>query len=69
MTDEVGRLVLRNNYLQTLALSLAQRRGAGRYRLRAAPHAALERRAGSTAQSSSCPTTPALAERARAASR
>ena len=28
MTDEVGALVLRNNYLQTLALSLAQRRGA-----------------------------------------
>lgn len=27
MTDEVGHLVLRNNYLQTLALSLAQRRG------------------------------------------
>ena len=27
MTDEVGRLVLRNNYLQTLALSLSQRRG------------------------------------------
>ena len=27
MTDEVGALVLRNNYLQTLALSLAQRRG------------------------------------------
>ena len=27
MTDEVGDLVLRNNYLQTLALSLAQRRG------------------------------------------
>ncbi|MBV9348812.1 MAG: NAD-glutamate dehydrogenase [Pseudolabrys sp.] len=27
MTDEVGRLVLRNNYLQSLALSLAQRRG------------------------------------------
>jgi glutamate dehydrogenase len=27
MTEEVGRLVLRNNYLQTLALSLAQRRG------------------------------------------
>ncbi|MCK0198486.1 NAD-glutamate dehydrogenase [Ancylobacter sp. 6x-1] len=26
MTDEVARLVLRNNYLQTLALSLAQRR-------------------------------------------
>jgi glutamate dehydrogenase len=29
MTDEVARLVLRNNYLQPLALSLAERRGAG----------------------------------------
>jgi glutamate dehydrogenase len=29
MTDEVAALVLRNNYLQTLALSLAERRGAG----------------------------------------
>ncbi len=27
MTDEVAQLVLRNNYLQTLALSLAERRG------------------------------------------
>jgi glutamate dehydrogenase len=27
MTDEVARVVLRNNYQQTLALSLAQRRG------------------------------------------
>ena len=27
LTDEVGSLVLRNNYLQTLALSLSQRRG------------------------------------------
>jgi glutamate dehydrogenase len=27
MTDDVGRLVLRNNYLQSLALSLADRRG------------------------------------------
>ena len=27
LTDEVGRLVLRNNYQQTLALSLAERRG------------------------------------------
>ena len=27
MTDEVGVLVLRNNYLQTLALSLAERKG------------------------------------------
>ncbi len=29
MTDEVGTLVLRNNYLQTLALSLAERKGVG----------------------------------------
>jgi glutamate dehydrogenase len=29
MTDEVGRLVLRNNYLQTLSISLAERRGVG----------------------------------------
>ena len=29
MTDEVADLVLRNNYLQTLSLSLSQRRGAG----------------------------------------
>ena len=28
MTDDVARLVLRNNYLQSLALSLAERRGA-----------------------------------------
>ena len=27
MTDDVAALVLRNNYLQTLALSLAERRG------------------------------------------
>ena len=27
MTDEVAELVLRNNYLQTLALSLAERSG------------------------------------------
>jgi glutamate dehydrogenase len=27
MTEEVGRLVLRNNYLQTLAISLSERRG------------------------------------------
>src|SRR5262249_1362626 len=27
MTDEVAQLVLRNNYLQTLAISLAERRG------------------------------------------
>jgi glutamate dehydrogenase len=29
MTDEVARLVLRNNYLQSLAISLSERRGVG----------------------------------------
>ena len=29
MTDDVAKLVLRNNYLQTLALSLSERRGVG----------------------------------------
>jgi len=29
MTDDVARLVLRNNYLQSLAISLSQRRGTG----------------------------------------
>ncbi|MBF9232950.1 NAD-glutamate dehydrogenase [Microvirga alba] len=29
MTNDVGKLVLRNNYLQTLALSLSERRGTG----------------------------------------
>ena len=36
MTDEVARLVLRNNYQQTLAISLAQRRGSGGPRFPAA---------------------------------
>ena len=36
MTDEVARLVLRNNYWQTLALSLAERHGT---RLRASDRA------------------------------
>ena len=35
MTDEVGTLVLRNNYLQTLALSLVERKGVAENRL---PH-------------------------------
>ncbi len=35
MTDEVAALVLRNNYLQTLALSLAERARPGGSRLRA----------------------------------
>ncbi len=39
MTEEVGRLVLRNNYQQTLALSLGAAARAGRSRLPAAPDA------------------------------
>ena len=66
MTDEVAALVLRNNYLQTLALSLSEQRGLARSRLRAPADAhARRRRAGSTARSNTCPTTAALAERAR----
>ena len=58
MTDEVARLVLRNNYQQTLALSLAQRRGLEdlgfQQRLMQTLEAA--RRARPRA-SNSCPTT------------
>ena len=58
MTDEVARLVLRNNYQQTLALSLGAAARAGGPRLPAASDAdAGERAACSTARSNSCPTT------------
>ena len=67
MTDEVARLVLRNNYQQTLALSLAERRGTRGPRLPSAADARRWRRAaGSTARSSSCPTNGDAAERAQA---
>ena len=58
MTDEVAALVLRNNYLQTLALSLAERRGMEDFGLPATADAdAGSQRASSTAPSSFCPTT------------
>ncbi|MCX7339534.1 MAG: NAD-glutamate dehydrogenase [Hyphomicrobiales bacterium] len=43
MTDEVALLVLRNNYLQSLALSLAERRGAAELPLARAQMRTLER--------------------------
>ena len=57
MTDEVARLVLRNNYQQTLALSLGAAARAGGSRLPAAADAdAGNARRSSTARSNSCPT-------------
>ena len=58
MTDEVGALVLRNNYLQTLALSLAERKGVAETGFLAPPDAvARAARLAQTARWSSCPTT------------
>ena len=58
MTDDVADLVLRDNYLQTQAISVAEARGVGGCRRAGALHAQRWRRpAGSTARSSSCPTT------------
>ena len=58
MTDEVAALVLRNNYLQTLALSLARAARHGGFRLPAAADADPgSRAASSTARWSFCPTT------------
>jgi len=59
MTEDVAALVLRNNDLQTLALSLAERRGLEFSRLPATPDA--DPGAARPARphgSSSCPTTP-----------
>ena len=44
MTDEVGELVLRNNYQQTLAISLEERRGIGQMSNQARLMASLEAR-------------------------
>ncbi len=58
MTDEVASLVLRNNYLQTLALSLAERRGMEDFGFLQRLMQTLEARGNcSTARSSTCPTT------------
>jgi glutamate dehydrogenase len=65
MTDEVAPLVLRNNYLQTLALSLAEKRKARRRAsASAAPDAALEAQRPARPPSSSA-RRRRLAERRR----
>ncbi len=59
MTDEVGLLVLRNNYLQTLALSLTEAQGTAAIPAPAPADAdAGSGRAGSTARSNICRATP-----------
>jgi NAD-specific glutamate dehydrogenase len=50
MTDEVARLVLRNNYLQTLALSLSERRGSASSASRCASCRRSNMTGGSTAR-------------------
>ena len=67
MTDEVAALVLRNNYQQTLAISLDQQRGLDDLGFQQRLMQTLEKRHGSTARSSSCPTTCEIAERRRRA--
>lgn len=65
MTDEVGTLVLRNNYLQTLALSLAERKGVGETGFLAR---LMQSSSGATPQAgpwSSSPDDAAIAERTR----
>ena len=58
MTEDVAALVLRNNYLQTLALSLAERRGLEDLGFAAAADAdAGSARLARPRASSSCPTT------------
>ena len=70
MTDEVGELVLRDNVLQNLALSMTERVGldAAR-RADAADAQARGGRAGSTAQVENLPSDTELAERRKAGAR
>ena len=65
MTDEVAGLVLRNNYLQTLALSLAERRGAGETGFLSRLMQTLERRQLLDRAVEFLPDDAALAERTR----
>jgi glutamate dehydrogenase len=65
MTDEVGRLVLRNNYLQTLALSLSQARGAGDIGFLQRMMQGLEREGRLNREVEFLPDDAGLAERAR----
>ncbi|MCV3238999.1 NAD-glutamate dehydrogenase [Mesorhizobium sp. ZC-5] len=63
MTDEVGSLVLSNNYQQTLALSLARKRGIGDLPHQARFMAALEARGLLDRAVETLPSPQALAER------
>ena len=69
MTDDVAALVLRDNYFQTQALSVAGRLGVRLHRPGGALHPLPgEERRSSTAPSSSCPTTTRSPSARRAAS-
>ena len=65
MTDEVARLVLRNNYLQTLSLSLAERRGAADIGFSSRLMQVLEQQGRLSRAVEFLPDEAALAERAR----
>ena len=65
MTDEVGALVLRNNYLQTLALSLAERKGLAETGFLARLMQSLEQRGLLSRAVEFLPDDAAIAERAR----
>ncbi|WP_027579850.1 NAD-glutamate dehydrogenase [Bradyrhizobium sp. Ai1a-2] len=65
MTDEVGALVLRNNYLQTLVLSLAERRGLAETGFLTRLMQSLEQRGLLSRAVEFLPDDAAIAERAR----
>lgn len=65
MTDEVGTLVLRNNYLQTLTLSLAERKGVAETGFLARLMQSLERRGLLSRAVEYLPDDAALTERTR----
>jgi glutamate dehydrogenase len=65
MTDEVGALVLRNNYLQTLALSLAERKGGAETGFLTRLMQSLEQRGLLSRTVEFLPDDAALTERAR----
>lgn len=65
MTDEVGALVLRNNYLQTLALSLAERKGVAETGFLARLMQSLEQRGLLSRAVEFLPDDAVLAERTR----
>ena len=65
MTDEVGALVLRNNYLQSLSLSLAERKGAAETGFLARLMQSLEQRSLLSRAVEFLPDDAVLAERTR----